>query len=357
VSGSGARQTIRVCTTADGVNIAYARAGGGPPLVLAPSWFTHLQFNWESAAWRHWNAAFTERHTLIRYDPRGCGLSDRDVADLSFEGWVRDLEAVADSLDIERFPIMGFCQGAAVALAYAARHPERVSRLILYGSYPQGIYVAGDADAVRLARSMAEMIRQGWGVDTPAYQELFARLLMPEGNSEQVGWLCEQQRRSTSAATAAELFDMFQSIDVSGIAPQVPHPALVVHQRHDAMIPFANGQRMAALLPNARLLPLEGRNHMILPDEPAWEVFVTEVREFLAQDRPGADGALAALTERERAVLERIARGLTNEEIARALALSEKTVRNHITSIFAKLDVKHRAQAIVMARDAGLGGA
>lgn len=347
---------IRLCSTSDGVNIAYATAGKGPPLVLIPSWFTHLEFNWKSSAWRHWNETFSRDHTLVRHDPRGCGLSDREVESLSLEGWVRDLEAVVDALELQHFPLLGFCQGAAVAVTYAARHPERVDRLVLYGSYVQGMYSVGDPETARMAQSMEEMIRQGWGVDTPAYQELFARLLMPEGNAEQISWLCEQQRRSTAAEHAARFFHAFNSIDITETVAQVQVPALVLHQRYDGMIPFAWGQHMATLLRDARFVPLEGKNHMMLPDEPAWATFTAAVDDFLAGDRETDDAReFQHLTQREYAVLDCIARGLTNQEIADALFISLKTVGNHITSIFSKLGVKYRSQAIVRARDAGMG--
>lgn len=355
MSASALPQTIRICQTTDGVNIAYATSGKGSPLVLAPGWFTHLQYNWESAVWRHWNQALSEHNTLIRYDPRGCGLSDRDVEDLSFEAWIQDLEAVADALALKHFPILGFCQGAAAAIAYTARHPERVSRMVLYGSYPKGIYTSTDAEAIKLTQGMEEMIRQGWGVDVPAYQELFARLLMPEGGPEYLASLCEQQRRSTSAVTAARLFNVFQSFDVCAKAKTIKQPVLVMHQRNDSMIPFAQGQRMAGLLPNAQLVPLNGRNHMMLPDEPAWQEFVTVLQKFLVADAGSVATNMNGLTKREQAVLDGIARGLSNDEIAVVLCISEKTVRNHITHVFYKLVIKNRAQAIIMAREAGLG--
>lgn len=348
-------QTIRICQTTDGVNIAYATSGKGPPLILAPGWFTHLQYNWESGVWRHWNESLSADNTLIRYDPRGCGLSDREVDDLSLNAWIRDLEAVADALNLQEFPILGFCQGAATAVAYTARHPERVSRLVLYGSYPQGIYTTSNTSAIKLAQGMEEMIRHGWGVDVPAYQELFAKLLMPEGGADYHNWLCEQQRRSAGAATAARLFNVFQSFNISDLARTIRQPVLVTHQRKDGMVPFEHGKQMASLLPNAQFLPLEGRNHMMLPDEPAWHNFLAAVRDFLRQDAIPADARLQSLTGRERAVLESIARGLSNAEIAGVLCISEKTVRNHITHVFSKLAIRNRAQAIIMARDAGLG--
>lgn len=347
---------IRLCATSDGVNIAYTTTGKGPPLIFISNWFTHLEFNWKSSAWRHWNEALSRRNTLVRHDPRGCGLSDREVESLSLEDWVRDLEAVVDALELTQFPLLGFCQGAAVAVTYAARHPERVDKLILYGSYPQGMYKRGDPEAARMAQSMEVMIQQGWGMDTPAYQELFAKLLMPEGDAEQISWLCEQQRRSTTAEYSARYFHAFESIDIAHTAPGVDTPALVLHVRNDAMVPFACGQHMATLLPDARFVPLEGKNHMMLPDEPAWTTFTAEVDDFLGDDRDAANpGEFAQLTQREYAILECIARGLSNEEISDRLFISVKTVGNHITRVFSKLGVANRSQAIVQARDAGLG--
>lgn len=348
-------QTIRMCTTQDGVRIAHATAGKGLPLVLAPTWFTHLQYNWESAVWRHWNRAFSERHKFVRYDPRGSGLSDRKVTNLSFEGWINDLEAVVDDLKLEQFPLLGFCQGAAIAIAYAARHPERVSRLILYGSFIKGAYVSGDEAAAQLAKSQEDFIRMGWAIDNPAYQELFAKLLMPEGNPEQLRCLCEQQQRSATPEVAAQLFGLFQSCDISELITKISHPALVLHLRNDAMVPFAYGQEMAGALPNARFVPLEGNNHMMLENESAWHNFKDEVEHFLAEEELQKNNSFNVLTEREHAVLDHIARGLSNEEIADSLHLSVKTVRNHITRIFSKLDVQRRSQAIVRAREAGFG--
>jgi len=348
--------TIRLCATSDGVNIAYTTTGQGPPLVFLSSWFTHLEFNWKSSAWRHWNETFSRSNTFVRHDPRGCGLSDREVETLSLEGWVRDLEAVVDTLGLKHFPLLGFCQGAAVAVTYAARHPERVDRLILYGSYIQGMYKTGDPETIKMAQSMEEIIRQGWGISTPAYQELFARLLMPEGSMEQIGWLCEQQRRSTTAEHAARFFHAFQTIDISQDVARVRAPALVLHQRDDGMVPFDRGQQMATLLHDARFVPLEGKNHMILPDEPAWATFTAEVDDFLRTSRDNEQAEeFRELTRREYMVLKCIARGLSNEEIADTLFISTKTVGNHITHIFSKLGVSSRSQAIVRARDADVG--
>ena len=353
------KQRIRFCTSGDGARIAFATAGEGPPLVRVNNWFTHLELDWDNPVWRHWSEALAERRMLVRYDPRGSGLSDRDASDFSLDAMVADLEAVADALKLRRFPLIGLCQGGAVAVAYAARHPERVSRLVLYDSYPYGAFVdeAGQKLA-RQAQAFSQMIETGWGRKVGAFRELFANLLMPEGAGSELKWIGELQRRSASAPTACRLWNAFNAFDIRSDALKVTAPTLVFHVRGDAMVPFEAGRRLAAAIPNARFLPLEGKNHILRADEPAWLDFKKELNEFLGADEQidtSAPQEFAALTAREREILDWIARGETNAQIAHCLRIAEKTVRNHVTSVFSKLGAQHRAQAIVMARKAGLG--
>jgi len=355
------RQRIKFCTTEDGVRLAIAAAGKGPPLVRAGNWFTHIEQDWESPVWQHWFDFLSERHTLIRYDPRGTGLSDRNATDLSLDAWVRDLECVADSLGLERFPLIGLCQGGTVAAAYAARHPDRISRLALYDSYLSGTYVpCTDPRLTRQARTLEQLIALGWGRETGAFREIFANLLMPDGGREHLRWLGDLQRQSASPQNARRIWASFNSFDIRAEVKSITASTLVFHVRGDSMVPFEAGRRLAAEIPSARFMPLEGRNHILLPHEPAWRIFNEELRQFL--DGEAADGTapecgLAELTTRESEILEQIARGLSNTEIANALTISEKTVRNNITRIFSKLSVARRAQAIVRAREAGLGRA
>jgi pimeloyl-ACP methyl ester carboxylesterase/DNA-binding CsgD family transcriptional regulator len=352
-------QRIQFCTSNDGVRIAFATAGHGPPLVRVNNWFTHLDIDWESPVWRHWLEAFTDRRMLVRYDPRGSGLSDRDATDFSIDAWVADLEAVVDELDLHRFPLIGLCQGSSVAIAFAARYPERVSRLVLYSGYLHGAYVDGVGEKIaRQARMLSQMIEVGWGRESGAFREVFANLLMPDGGREQLKWIGELQRRSASPETACRLWDAFHAFDIRDEAPKITMPTLVFHARGDGMVPFEAGRSLAAMIPNARFVPLESKNHILLPREKAWTTFRRELDEFLDADesigtKPGSE--LFDLTKREGQLLDEIARGLTNVEIAQRLRISEKTVRNHISSIFSKLGVEHRAQAIVAARKAGLG--
>ncbi len=353
------KQHIRFGTARDGVRIAFATAGEGPALVRVNNWFTHLELDWTNPVWRHWSEALAERRMLIRYDPRGSGLSDRDVLDISLDALVSDLEAVVDSLKLRRFSLIGLCQGGAIAIAYAARHPERVSRLVLYDSYLHGALVADAGEKLaRQARTFAQMIELGWGRKVGAFREMFAGLLMPEAGERQQKWIGELQRRSATPAMACRLWNAFNTFDVRAEAAKVSVPTLVFHVRGDAMVPFEAGRRLAAALSDARFVPLEGTNHILRADEPAWLDFKKELNEFLAADEQVAGAGsdeLRSLTSREREILDCIARGLTNAQVAMTLQIAEKTVRNHVNHIFSKLGTGHRAQAIVIARKAGLG--
>jgi pimeloyl-ACP methyl ester carboxylesterase/DNA-binding CsgD family transcriptional regulator len=350
---------IRFCRSADGARVAFATAGEGPPLVQTPTWLTHLELDWTSAAWRPWIDELAARHTLVRHDLRGCGLSDRTPADpaRSLEAWVADLEAVVDALALERFPLLGLCQGGAIAAAFAARHPERVSRLVLYGSYVQGALARDDASKeAGEALALAQLIESGWGRSTPAFREVFACMLMPAASPEVARSLAEMERECATPETAARLWVAFHRLDIAESARRLSCPTLVLHARGDGMVPFAEGQRLATLVPEARFVPLESRNHILQQAEPAWTRFWSEVHDFLGEEveapRPST---WAGLTVRERGVLDQIARGRSNDEIAEDLGIRAKTVRNHITSIFRKLGVTRRSEAIVRGREAGLG--
>ena len=351
-------QEIRFCTSFDGTRIAYATAGDGPPLVRVGTWLTHLELDWEGPLWSHWFEELSRNHRLVRYDLRGSGLSDRAVDDLSFDAWVRDLEVVVDTLGLKQFSLLGLCKGGAIAVAYAARHPDRVRNLVLYDTYTHGAYAGGASlSERRKAETLAEMIRVGWGRHNAAYRTVFVNLFVPEGSEEQRRWLAELQRRSATTETATRLWRAFHEVDIRDLAPQVQVPTLVFHVKNDAIVPFQEGRRLASLIPDARFVPLEGENHILLPDEPAWNRFVSDLRGFLSEEEvpvTEADG-FCELTPREREVLDLMAQGVSNTQIAERLFISPKTVRNHVTRIFRKLQVSRRAEAIVQAREAGFG--
>ena len=354
-------QKIRFCTSADGVKLAYAISGAGPPLVMSTTFLTHLEHQWRSLAWRPWLEAFSRKHTVVRYDQRGCGLSDRDVGDVSFETWVQDLECVVEAAGFEQFALLGNCWGGPIAIEYAARHPERVSHLVLYGTYARGRTRRSNLpQEVEKAKVLIELTEFGWGQDNHAFVQVWASHFQPGGTLEHLRSWAEQQRAATSAEMAARLLRISYDVDATQSTQRIRCPVLVMHLDRDLVVPIEEGRMLARLIPNCRFVLLDGENHMPLPDEPAWPRLLAEVRAFLAE--PGAVPAasrfalpLGDLTPRERNVLECIARGLDNSEIAASLDLAEKTVRNHITRVFDKLGVQHRYQAIVLAREAGLG--
>jgi pimeloyl-ACP methyl ester carboxylesterase len=284
------QQQIRFCVAPDGVRLAWATSGHGPPLVKTANWLTHLDHDWNSPIWRHWLTELSREHTVVRYDERGCGLSDPDAADLSFEAWLRDLGAVVDELGLERFPLFGISQGCAVAVAYAARHPERVSRLVLYGGFPLGRLRRGHADREE-EEMILRMMPLGWGRDNPAFRQFFARMFLPDGTPEQMRWFSDLQRLTTTPQNAVRLRTTSAQIDVCDLAPRVRAPALVLHATGDAVVPFAQGRLLSTLLPDARFVPLESNNHVLLESEPAWPRFLEEVRAFLSEDQQRAPRA------------------------------------------------------------------
>ena len=276
------KQQIRYCRSCDGVTLAYATVGQGPPLVKAANWLSHLEFDWNSPVWRHWLVGLAQKHTLVRYDERGCGLSDWDVVNLSFEAWVSDLEAVVEALGLERFPLLGISQGGGIAIAYALRHPEKVSRLILYGSYSRGRLRRNPTpEQVEEMQVFNQLIRLGWGKEHPAFRQVFSTLFLPEGTAEQIHAFNELQRITSTPENAARIVQEFNTIDVRDLAAQIRVPTLVMHARGDLRIPMEEGQLLASLIPGARFVPLESKNHILLENEPAWERFLFEVDNFL----------------------------------------------------------------------------
>ena len=276
-------QEIRFCTAPDGVRLAYATVGDGPPLVKTANWLNHLEYDWQSSVWSHLLHEFARDHRLVRYDERGNGLSDWDVEDLSFDAFVRDLETVVDEVGLERFDLFGVSQGCPVSIAYAARHPERVRRLVLYGGYSVGWRIGANEEAIERQETLISVIKSGWGQDNPAFRQVFTSLFLPDGTPEQVQAFNELQRVTTSPENAVKLREAIGVMDVRPLLAQVTVPTLVLHARVDAVVAFEHGRHIAAGIPGARFVPLDGQNHLILEHEPAWPRFLEEVRAFLAE--------------------------------------------------------------------------
>jgi pimeloyl-ACP methyl ester carboxylesterase/DNA-binding CsgD family transcriptional regulator len=352
-------QQIRFCTSRDGTRIAYATCGGGPPLVWVQHWVHHLELDWHSSIWRPWLTLLTRRHTLIRFDWRGCGLSDRDDIEFSFENYVADLEAVVTAAGNDRFALFGMAgSGCGMAMSYATRHPERVTRMVLQAAHIRGRLAGIAVPAARVLEAQARLkvIELGWLNETPAYGQFFTALHMPDATTVQMKAYNDLLRQVTSPLNATGLLKTFWETDVSGIVARVSCPTLVLHSRGDSVIPFGDGREVAALIPGAQLVPLDSRNHLLLNTEGAWPQFVQTLQDFIgAPSDFVAAASFDALTAREREVLDVLAQGLDNTAIGIRLRISEKTVRNHVSVIFGKLSVTSRAQAVALARDAGLG--
>ena len=354
------QQQIRFCTSRDGTRIAYAICGAGPALVWTSHWIHHLNLDWDTPIWRHWLSLLTLHYTVVRYDYRGCGLSDRQGVAFTLEKHVEDLESVAESAGLESFPVVAQAGGGLVSLAYTAKHPHKVSRLVLYGCQARGRSVRGmPIEAAIESEALLKLTEFGWRNEGPAYGKFFVTLHMPDASADQIRAACDLLRLATSPANALEILRIFFNTDVSTAVARIKADTLVLHAREDPIIPFNEGRTLASLIPNAQFVALESRNHFLQEDEPAWQALVAALVQFLsipgdARDRLASE-ALGELTARENQVLELIAQGHDNVTIGLRLGMSERTARNHVSMIFSKIGVNTRAQAIVRARDAGFG--
>jgi len=276
-------QAVQFCRNRDGVRLAWSRVGTGPPVVKTGNWLTHIDYDWESPVWSHVLRWLARGHTLVRYDARGNGLSDWEVPEISFDAFVSDLEAVVDAAGLDRFALFGASQGCAFSIAYAVRHPERVSRLVLYGGFARGRRLRGSPVDAEQAEAMLTLMRTGWGQDNPAFRQFFTSLFVPGGTPEQMAWFNELQRKTTSPENAVRLRLVSDYMDIVALLPRVRTPTLVLHCRDDAVQPFEEGRFLAASIPGARFVGLEGRNHLILEDDPGWPRFRQEIDAFLSE--------------------------------------------------------------------------
>jgi pimeloyl-ACP methyl ester carboxylesterase len=262
------------------VRLAYALSGKGPPLVKTANWLNHLEYDWESPIWRHFLVGLSRKHRLLRYDARGNGLSDWDVAELSFETWVSDLEMVVKSAGLTRFPLFGLSQGCAISIAYAVRHPEQVSHLILLGGFALGASKRSPESAAK-RKALVTLTQLEWGANSPTIRQLFTTAMMPDASKEQAESFNELQRRTTSAECAARYLETTADIDIVELLPQVEVPTLVMHARGDAQVPFEAGRQLATGIRGAKFVVLQSNNHILLEQDPATRRFFEEVELFL----------------------------------------------------------------------------
>ena len=285
-------QTVRYCVARDGTRLAWSAVGEGPPVVKTANWLNHLEHDWESPLWRHWMGEFLNGHCLVRYDERANGLSDWDTPEISFEAFVDDLESVVDAAGINEFDLLAISQGAAVAIAYAVRNPERVRRLVICNGYAEGWAVRADPAEVASRKAMITLTEVGWGSDNPAYRQVFTSRYVPGANQQQMDWFNDMQRKSASPKNAARLQEVLGELNVRDLLRQVRTPTLILHSRGDEAVPFSQGELMAAEIPEARFVPMDGSNHILLDDEPAWATFTAAVRAFLGEGETAAPAVI-----------------------------------------------------------------
>lgn len=338
-------RSVRFAQTHDGLSLAWARSGQGPPLIKAAAWLSHLEYDSESPLWAHWVEFFEQHFDYLRYDERGCGLSDRETGALGIESWTDDLARVIEAAGMPApFPILAMSQGTGAAVRYAAENPDRVSHLVLIGGYARGAHRRDDDRAAQLYRAVTQIFAAGLDDRNPAFREVFTRRYIPDGDPEKIRWFNDLCRRTTDAATGARLLAARGDMEVTAWLDRVRCPTLVLHARGDGVAPLDEGRFLARAIPGAQFHVLDSDNHILQADEPACDEAKRAILDFLGA---GVSAGAADLTPREQAILDRICAAKSNKEIARALDMSEKTVRNHATRIFAKLGVSTRQEAIL----------
>ena len=353
------RQDIGFARTNDGLRIVYAVSGKGYPLVRAATWMSNIDVDWRMQVFGPLFRELSERYRFYRYNARGYGLSEGDGSEINLDTLVADLEAVVDETGLDRFALWGGAgAGSLASIAYAARHPQRVTHLILSAAVSRGRLHAGTTPREK-ERFLAfvKLIELGWGEGNPAFRQILNTQMFPHATPAQLAELNELFRISTSPAHAARMALATGRADVSDLLPRIACPALILHCRGSVVVPMEEACLIASSLPGSRFVLLDSDNFVPVEGEPAFETFISEFDSFLPRRKEVSsfDATLAALTQREREVLDLVARGLDNSAIADRLSVAEKTVRNTVSRIFDKLSVKSRAQAIVLARQAGFG--
>lgn len=346
-------QQIRFCTSRDGTRIAYAISGSGPSVIRLAGLFTHLEFDYDSAIWQPWLSALAGNRMLIRYDARGSGLSDREGVEFSLERYLDDVEAVAKAAGLGRFALFGIGGPGPLGIAYAVRHPDRVTHLLLHAPFTRGRIARATSPAqIEEIEAVFKLISLGFGDDDPSRRQMLASQFLPDGSAEQLRELGDLLRVTSTPRDTVEFLRVFYNMDIRTMLPQVRCPTLVLHPRAGFRVPLEEGRLVAHAIPGARLVPLKTRNTYPPKDDPAWRQITAEIDSFLPSATAASavdDLPLTELTPRERSIFGAVVEGLGNKEIARQFGISDKTVRNHLSSIFGKLGVSSRTQLIVRA--------
>jgi pimeloyl-ACP methyl ester carboxylesterase/DNA-binding CsgD family transcriptional regulator len=347
-----ADETIRFCRSRDGTRIAFATLGTGPPLLWVGHFARHLEHDHDSPVWRHWLATLSKSHTLIRYDLRGCGLSDREVTDFSIARQCEDFDAVVEAAAIGRFAFLGTAGNVAPGIRYAVRFPDRVSHLVLYACHTRGLDVRPRTKSdLEEANLRLDVFRLGWGKFRSPFGQFISAVHLPQAQKLYFDAFSQLASLATSPQNASSLIRSYRSLDLRADLATLRRPTLVIHCRQDPIVPFEEGRIAASIIKGGRLVPLSSGNHILQADEIAWKVFEEVVQGFLASDTgrlPIID--LSSLTKREREIAVLVQQGLANAEIAAALNANEKTIRNHVSAILGKLGMKTRLKVVASSR-------
>ena len=348
VTANHKMRPVKFIETHDGLSLAWSRSGSGLPLVKAAAWLTHLEYDSESPVWSHWTEFFEGNFDFVRYDERGCGLSDRKTGALDLNSWTNDLERVVDASDIQKpFILMAMSQGTGAAVEYAAKHPESVSHLILCGGYARGVNHRNNSKAAELYSAATEVFRMGWDSPNSAFKEVMTKRFIPDSHPDALQWFNDLCQRTTSPEIGAELMRSRADMNAAHALEKITCPTMILHAEGDNVAPVDEARFLARNITNAELVMLPSNNHILQSDEPAWDIFCENVMRFVGNmTNKVADN----LTPREREILTGICAAKSNKEIARDLGVSDKTVRNMLTNIFAKLEVSSRQEAILKAR-------
>jgi pimeloyl-ACP methyl ester carboxylesterase/DNA-binding CsgD family transcriptional regulator len=335
----GPGRQVRFCTAAGGARVAHAEVGHGPPLVVPAAWIGHLELSWQDPAVRAFYAPLAARRTVVHYDKPGCGLSQPWPGRQTLDTDLEVLRAVVDHLELDRFDLLGISMGAPVALACATRQSERVGRLVLYGGYADGHQIA----SAEVRAAMIDLVRAHWGLGSDVLADVF----LPDGSAEMRAQFARLQRGSTSAEIAAQLLAQCYELRVADLLDRVATPTLVLHRRDDRAIPYRLGRDLAARIPAAHLLSLDGRSHFPHVGDPA--AVVDAILEFLGEPRerpprPPPGPRRGILTDRQLEVAALVAEGRTNRQLAERLGIEERSAEGHVERIRQRLGVTSRAQ-------------
>ena len=351
------RTHVRFCNSADGTALAFTVIGSGSPLMWISLQYTDNDLVSPGPASKHWMAALAARHTVIRFDMRGCGLSERKPVRMSLDAWIEDIEAVVNAAGLTRFAMVSVCTGSYAAIEYAARHSHRLTQLVLYGGSVRGRLLRDLSPAQRddalSAVQVYETGLNGHSEFGQFFRRVFTARFFPDASAEQLDAMDSILVQRMNGTVAAQSVREFYNLDLTTRAQLIKTPALVLHASNDILYPIAEGLQLAACIPGARFVKIESNNNTPLAEEPVWPQVQNAVLDFLGNHSNDPASAVH-LTVRQCEVLRYVVQGFTDKQIARSLSLSPRTVEMHVSAALRALGSKTRAEAAHRVTQQGL---